>query len=303
MSSPTPDRLSFLFVIALSATALTTRTLFADPPKPTGTIAFVRGDFGAHRKVWLIDADGSNLRALTDDNERLAREDRPSWSPDGQRIALTKNDRVVVCTEDGKDMKALTPEGMDAGHPSWSPDGKSIAFHAWSDEREHCFIHTMNSDGTNIKKLTHWRAYHWMPHWSPAGDRIVYESLMKNREVFTMSIDATNVTNLSRNSATDHAPSFSPDGKRIAFMSGRSGENAEIWVMDVEGNNLLNLTKHPHRDSEPAWSPDGQWLAFTRTSDKEDEPMNILIMRSDGSDQVNLTKSVGAIDNWAPAWR
>jgi hypothetical protein len=61
----------------------------AEGPPPTGEIAFVRGKFGGlRRKIWIMDADGRNLRPLTSTSEENAREDRPDWSPNGRQIAF-----------------------------------------------------------------------------------------------------------------------------------------------------------------------------------------------------------------------
>jgi TolB protein len=59
-----------------------------------------------------MNADGSGLRNLT---RNPARDLRPSWSPDGRRIAFV-SDRdgrldAYVMNADGSNQRSLTPEG------------------------------------------------------------------------------------------------------------------------------------------------------------------------------------------------
>jgi TolB protein len=61
--------------------------------------------------------------------------------------------------------------------------------------------------------------------------------------------------------------------------------------MKADGSSKQNISKGVTRDSEPVWSPDGQWIAFTRTAIKpsDSEQMDIWIMKSDGTEQRQLT--------------
>lgn len=79
--------------------------------------------------VYVMDADGSNVRQLTI-HERA---DRPHWSPDGKRIVfMSKRDcraatikecqfqaELYVMDADGSKMKRLTHNEYHDGHPAW----------------------------------------------------------------------------------------------------------------------------------------------------------------------------------------
>lgn len=85
--------------------------------------------------IWVMEADGSNPRALTDD--RFLGAFFPAWSPDGTQIAFVgvedpSNTGIYVMNADGSNLHQLV-EGLtqDKGSmvmaPSWSPDGTGIA--------------------------------------------------------------------------------------------------------------------------------------------------------------------------------
>src|SRR3954453_289713 len=71
--------------------------------------------------VWTVEADGSVPQNLTDS---LAREQNPTWSPDGERIAFTSVGHAYVMNANGSDTRMLidTPDrvvGID-----WARDGR-----------------------------------------------------------------------------------------------------------------------------------------------------------------------------------
>jgi Tol biopolymer transport system component len=89
--------------------------------------------------------------------------------------------------------------------------------------------------------------------------------------------------NLTNDPAEDGECDISPDGKKVAFSSNRDGIY-HIYVVDVEGGDPTQLTSDQLGDYSPRWSTAGDFLSFSRAGD-------IYIMRSDGSDQRQVTQA------------
>ena len=106
-------------------------------------------DRDGDQEIFVMDADGSKVRQLTDNDDR---DSRPAWSPDGERIAFRSDrdgdDEIFVMDADGSKVRQLTDnDDWDLG-PAWSPDGERIAFR--SDRYGEDEIFVMNADGSGV---------------------------------------------------------------------------------------------------------------------------------------------------------
>jgi len=110
----------------------------------------------------------------------LSPKGRPSFSPDGQRIAYAAAERLgpkqlgpgqiyVVGARGGK-RERLTHNEENNWAPAWSPDGQMIAYQVIVEGNFHATIHLMTADGRYIRQLSHGRnARDYNPDISPLG--------------------------------------------------------------------------------------------------------------------------------------
>jgi len=129
------------------------------------TIAFILSNDTAHGFLgvtYLIDADGSNLRRITEPEPCLI---RPDWSPDSTQITTfahfcnPQNETIAVMDADGTHLKYLTDNGKDYfngphdRNPAFSPDGKLIVFERNAPDFSNSAIYVMEADGGGLKPL------------------------------------------------------------------------------------------------------------------------------------------------------
>jgi Tol biopolymer transport system component len=165
-----------------------------------GSVAFCDDEF--HGDLWTVAIDGTGLTEIAKGYCF------PDWSIDG-RIAASKTqadgDRVVTTMgADGGNRRiiATLPPRKHAWSsyfdlaPSWSPDGTAVAFGAQRN-RSHPDIWWVDSDGSNLHRLTHTTLSEYAPVFSPDGLRIVYARRFRLfNELWIMDSDGANQAQL-----------------------------------------------------------------------------------------------------------
>ena len=266
-------------------------------------IAFVSDRSGGELDIYLMNADGSNVKRLTT-GSGIREPVVPSWSASGRYLAYEScpedTCRIVILSDDGIRRVRLT--NQDDFMPSWSPNGTKIAFTSSRDGDWEIYV--MDVDGSNQTRLTENSAVDAQPVWSPDGARLAFISNRNgNADIYLMNADGGGETRLTSDPADETSPTWSPDGATIAFQSNKEGASG-IYQMDADGTGVRQLVGGDHPDVNPGWSPDGTLILFNsvRGSGPSDE---IYVANADGSEVTRLTNNP-ATDfsaRWAPRRR
>lgn len=186
-----------------------------------------------------------------------------------------------------------------AGGLSRAAENSRIMFS--SDRDGNYEIYVMDSDGSNVVRLTNHPADDFGHGWSPDGRQIIFTSRRDgNEEIYVMDADGSNPKRLTFNGTRDTYPDWSPDGQRIAFTTNRH-PGSELYVMNVDGSNQTRLTFDGTyiEDEFPDWSPDGSQLLYSHGFGMT---RDVWVMSADGSNPTRLTDEWGSDINarWSP---
>ena len=174
----------------------------------------------------------------------------PSWSPDGTRVAFSRNGDIYIASPSGEILRRLTGSPAIDLSPTWSPDGKKIAF--VSDRAGAPNIYVISSQGGRAVRITS-GGYNTDPVWSPNAsvDRIAFVKVRKSKaDIYAIGPDGQGEQKLTSSGRNEH-PSWSPDGHYITFSSKRLGKR-QIYIMYLNGENKLPLSSGEN-DSFSTW--------------------------------------------------
>ena len=159
-------------------------------------------------ELYIIDADGENLRPLTNypKDDKTAKwhsyhAGPPQWNPSGEFITYQSfqngKSSLFAVTPDGKKNWKLTDHELNEGWHSWSPDGKWMAIEMYNKEETEFGIYLINVATKEVKKLTtkddftYQQAPVFVEKIDPrAGDRAELLRLHKQHQTAHLTYDA-----------------------------------------------------------------------------------------------------------------
>ena len=221
---------------------------------PDGSrIAFI-SDRGGADNIWIMNADGSAPRAVSEEGEHIVH--NPNWSPDGAYIVAKKSftsTRSIPAGEiwmfhhgGGGGVQLIErPFGKAAqkniAEPAFSPDGRYVYF---------------SQDATAGRV--------WQYNKDSTGQIFVIKRL--DRETGEVEVVVNGAGGAIR-------PTPSPDGKTLAFVKRTSGFISAIYTKDLESGRELPVYTALDRDLQEAdgsmgntpaiaWTPDNRSIVF-----------------------------------------
>ena len=241
---------------------------------------------GANGKIAYDSTGTGTLRTVNQDgtgDTGIGSGSRPSWSPDGRKVAFdwsvcdpNCHRELFVMNPDGTGRTQLT--NQNAASPSWSPDGQKMAFVSSANGSQD--IWTMDSDGSDPVQITNDLYTKSDPAWSPDGKRIAFVSTGPGG-VQVMNADGSGGYQPITPEANVYTPDWSPDGTKIVF-----GQDASIKMVNPDGSSLTTVPNAA--GIHPAWAPNQSKLVVGGT-----------VMNPDGTGQVTIASSARDPD-WQP---
>jgi TolB protein len=231
----------------------------------TGTrgIAASRVAFARDGRLYLVDSDGQNARALGGSGVLS-----PAWHPNGRFVAyglMTPAGTVIEVRDlgTGATRRVTPPNGLNAT-PAVSPDGSTIVFS--HGEENGTDLHAVQFGGGSARRVTVGRGTdNVSPSFGPDG-RIAFTSGRSGHpEVYITDADGTNAELLTSFAFGDQNyrsdPDWSPDGRAVAFQS-RIGGEFQVMTIGLRDRTVKQLTSDG-RNEQPSWAPDGRHLVFS----------------------------------------
>ncbi|MCP4660741.1 MAG: amidohydrolase, partial [bacterium] len=253
------DMLGDLYTVPIAggeATALTSGIAWDVEPRfsPDGAqIAFISDREGGDN-LWIMNADGSQPRAVTEEQEHLVH--NPSWSSDGDYLVAKKDftsQRSIPAGEiwlfhagGGGGLQLIErPDGPQSqkniAEPAFSPDGRYVYF----------------SQDTTPGRV-------WQYNKDSTGRIFVVRRL--DRETGEVEVFVDGPGGAIR-------PTPSPDGKYLAFVKRTPAFTSALYLKDLESGKEWAIYDPLDRDLQEAdgsygntpafaWTPDGSALVF-----------------------------------------
>lgn len=264
------ERIALLFFLFLAAVTPKAQTI-PNTEFPQGVISFTSTRDGNY-EVYTIDLESRKETNLT---VNPALDYWSSWTPDGRYLLFYSKreggEDIYRMDVSGEHVVKLTDNSFKDYLPICSPDGTRIVFLSDRDHKANV-VYLMNSDGTNVRRLTENEDFEESASWSPDAKSLIFTRALRepedstyasNGELFLMDADGRNELRLTFRKGYDSGGVFSPDGKRVAFYGTDETGNFEIYLINADGSGIENLTRDPLEDYSPSWSPDGKWIAYT----------------------------------------
>lgn len=266
------------------------------------------------RAIWLMNADGSNLRQATTGETS---DSSPFFSPDGKTLGFVSDrsgsDQIYLLPLSGGEPGKLTNISTGISGPLWSPDGKSIIFASSvypecgaDDTCNKDIIDTWEKGSLKVHVADSLLYRHWNAWKDGREDHILAVGLDGKTRDLTPGPHESPVFSLGGDRNYD----VSPDGKWLVFASKRVSDpaestNADLFLQDLDAkitpDSPRNLTAaNKAWDGSPRFSPDGKKIAYlSQRVPRFEADLFRLAVVDPATGEAKLLTDRNTFDNWA----
>ena len=200
-----------------------------------------------------------------------------SWTRDGSALLFSVMENAFlpkglwrVNSTDGNALHKLSALGDRANCSSEHPDGRRLVYSELSDDRNIWRLE-LSKEGVGVEERQFLSStlYEGLPHYSPDGTKIVFESNRSGTKgIWIANADGSEAKPLFVNEKLiAGSPQWSPDNRRVAFDATSLNSNADLYIINAAGGREFRLTNSPNRQVVPSWSIDGKWVYYRSRED------------------------------------
>jgi Tol biopolymer transport system component/TolA-binding protein len=204
-----------------------------------------------------------------------------SWSPDGEKIALSHEDEIWTVNLKNGEKKQLTNNQVAENWIDWSPDGEKISYLTSNDPKTYSRkLYIISKDGGKPTLLNNDMI---TGNWSPDSKQM---SILSNGEVYIISTEngkiLKKIMNINEFGLEDiSSPKFSPDGKNLFFLGNDMNDKHKNYffksnIESGESEKILTVSNPEKYIYALRLSPDGRWISYLTEENIKVRPEGVL---------------------------
>jgi len=218
-------------------------------------------------EVWLLDLATKHSERL-----RLPQTDMganlPFWSPDGQRLAITRflpgnTAAVWLASVNGSGAEEIVAAKPALYGGPFSPDGSRILY-CYKAKDGFLQMFTLDLNSRQEQQLTSSPSDKYDPVWSTDGKQIAYSSNYGGSvQMWQIAASGGKEVQLTHGFDRLRHATYSPDGHWLYVQP----NHLNVHRIPAGGGKLAPVTNFPEGElfmEEPRVSPDGRWLVYCR---------------------------------------